>query len=61
MIELNVNDFCHGCDEFAPVVSRLYSENFTGDSRIDHVVRCEHDKRCCRIVKFLEKKLGVSR
>ena len=60
MIVLNVDPYCHGCDEFVPVVKRIYTEDFLCDRHVQHDVHCEHAGRCNRIVRYLQKELKRS-
>lgn len=56
MIKLDVEDYCHNCNEFEPDVHRehLY---FAGKDKLETVVRCEHRIRCESIKNYLEGKI----
>ena len=50
MIETRFEDYCDGCEEMDPIVSRLYSTKgyFT-------VISCEHRERCSCIYDNMKK------
>ena len=52
MIETRFEDYCDGCDEIDPIVSRLYSDNHI----ICTVISCENQERCRRIYGNMKKK-----
>lgn len=51
MIETRFKDYCDGCDEIDPIVSRLYSDNHI----IYAVISCENQERRRRIYDNIEK------
>ena len=53
MIETRFEDYCDGCDEIDPIVSRLYSDNHI----ICTVISCENQERCRRIYDNVRKNL----
>lgn len=57
MIELNVEKYCHDCDEFEPVASRIKDAgDYFGDNPHPNTyVRCKHEAVCKRIREYLKK------
>lgn len=53
MIETRFEDYCDGCDELDPTVSRLYSDNHV----ICTVISCENQERCRRIYGNIKKNI----
>ena len=62
MICLDVNDYCHNCQEFEAHVERdiLEYKDFTSNKAhrigVNMNISCEHRNRCEEIKKFIEKK-----
>lgn len=54
MITLQIEDYCHNCNEFEANVEKFWHNAFDDDSIIDTIVRCEHAHRC---KNFYEKLL----
>ena len=55
MITLQVEDYCHNCDEFEADVERFWHEGFDGDDNVDSIVRCEHAHRCKNFYERLKR------
>ena len=51
MIELDVEEYCHRCSDFNPVLTRLYA----GGKIHTTYIQCENKERCSNIKRFLEK------
>lgn len=54
MIELQVEDYCHGCCEFDPEV--LSAQYFEVSEPFNYVI-CRNSSMCKNIYCYLEKKL----
>ena len=54
MIKLEVEDYCQNCPAFEPMV-----EKFTNyaQSAVITTVCCESEKKCARLVQYLERRL----
>jgi hypothetical protein len=50
MIELHVEDYCHKCPDFDPVLTKLYA----GGAVHTIYVQCANKERCNSIKRFLE-------
>lgn len=53
MIELQVQDYCHGCCEFDPEVM---TAQYFGSMEPAHYVVCRNSSMCINIYRHLEKK-----
>ena len=59
MIELKVEEYCHGCPDFNP--EALTDNMYAGSSRADSftICVCKYRKRCAAIARMIEKKIAV--
>ena len=57
MIKLEVEDYCHQCDAFAPVADSISYQSLGVEQDHDMFVRCSNAKRCRHLVRYLERKL----
>ena len=48
MIKLDIQEYCHDCPEFDPVVSDLFLN-------YDRMIRCSHSKRCDEVFSYIEQ------
>lgn len=53
MIELQVEDYCHDCDGFDPVVENRFYE-FSDNIKAQTVV-CSNKRRCFQLMRYLER------
>lgn len=53
MIELRVDEYCHGCNHFTPVVKDLYADGYL----MHQIVRCEYWRKCDTIADRIRKQL----
>lgn len=56
MIQLNVEEYCHGCSHFDPDVEKesMYADNYF--SHTETRIFCEHRKVCRHIMDYLKEK-----
>lgn len=54
MIKLEIKDYCQGCPAFEPRVEKFsdYPRN-----TVTTTVYCESEKKCARLVQYLERKM----
>lgn len=52
MIRLNVNDYCHLCNQFEVSVGKLNS--LSRDGKQDIIIECQFKKTCENIKLYLE-------
>lgn len=54
MIKLEVEDYCQNCPAFEPMVEKFtnYAQN-----AVITTVCCESEKKCARLVQYLERKV----
>lgn len=57
MIQLQVEEYCHGCPKFTPVLGETW-ETWSGKAANTPVV-CKYEEECKVIAGYLEKKLKV--
>lgn len=54
MIKLEVEDYCQNCPAFEPMTEKFsdYAQN-----AVLTTVYCESEKKCARLVQYLERKM----
>ena len=58
MIKLEVEEYCHGCPKFNPVID--YNQMaLNGFKAQNTIVACEHRTQCKQIASYLEKNIEV--
>ena len=55
MINLEVNEYCHNCPEFKPLVDKEYYESGYGDEFTNTTVMCKYAQRCEAIAEYFKK------
>lgn len=55
MIQLKVEEYCHGCSEFEPDVQKVAFPYHDVGYVYDFNVRCEHREKCAALKRYLEK------
>lgn len=55
MINLEVNEYCHNCPEFQPLVDKEYYESGYGDEFTNTTVTCKYAQRCEAIAEYFKK------
>lgn len=53
MIELQVEDYCHDCDGFNPVVDKRFYEFL--DCIESQAVVCSSKRHCAQLMRYLER------
>lgn len=58
MIKIDVEDYCHQCQDFHPDVIPAYKVTIGNDEVIltDTLVKCEYRKRCASMMRYLTQK-----
>lgn len=56
MITLDVKEYCHNCDGFVPIVVTSYLHGNLDE--INKVVRCENDRKCTAIARYIERSIN---
>lgn len=59
MIRLNVEEYCHTCNNFSPTYDQPTICYGDGQEyhRTDGIITCEHRKICSNIVRYLSRKI----
>ena len=59
MIELKVEDYCHGCPELVPDVDILQAEDFYANEQVYSTrITCKHNRRCAAIARHIRKQIS---
>lgn len=58
MIQLQVEEYCHGCPKFTPVLGEVFLETWSKKA-VNTPVVCKYEEECRVIAGYLEKKLKV--
>lgn len=53
-ITLCIQPYCQDCDEFEPVVGKIYERRCDGTQSVITNIICTHDARCEHIYKYMK-------
>lgn len=59
MIKLNVEEYCHDCQEFEPDIETTdwHITMNQNDNIRDTIIRCHYRNRCVNMIRYLERKM----
>lgn len=59
MIKLKVEEYCHNCSDFKPLVDKECYESGYGSCYKDTTITCKYAERCEVIAEYFKKQVNL--
>ena len=46
MIKLNIEEYCHNCEDFEPTCEKIFGRTLIGPIMFDQIVTCVNKNKC---------------